>query len=562
MAYLPQSTFQRRQSHLQNGTSLGGPSYDMTGDTRVGEESPPEVMPTSQPLQPAATPAPAAQPAPQTQQAPASPLLEAPDPIQQQPSFKQTGTLQERLFQPLQTGAEQGITSLGEAADFFSQEAGTSRSYEGIGAQDTLNRAFTGGAAGDVEAAQGLVGAQYGGPQGLDQGTVSGLQNLLGQMQNRQEALGTGGGLQTLIQQSVGGLTPGQARYEAERRLGDSKVQARDAGFEQTAPLQAQLAQERQEAQDFAKQRTGEEADIAAQSKEFLTGERGKIEGDLASQIQAAQAQQTAESQKYQDVLGADEAGRMDALRAANPELASGFNTEHRQKDIEADRLKQQILDDPKYASIKGIDPLGLTITKRGKQFYSSDGQDLRATVPDKATRALLYERQQEMEKEFDVGTNRAFSKTAGPGEFSTYNPLYGDQGFDAADPAQYLGFDPGTRPSRENLSSAEQKSHFNNIQSIMGNLDNIGESDPFRAAQMFAEIDKYLEDENAAFEAKGENLSAANKTAYSEIKKARKAAKKAKREKTYGQIGAVIGGVLLGGGGIQIGQQIGEGAA
>jgi hypothetical protein len=496
--------------------------------------------------------------------------LQAPDPIKQPPSFQQKGTLQQRLFQPLQTGAEQGQKSLGEAASFFEQQAGPSRTYEGIGAENLLKQAYTGGAAGDIERAKGLVGAQYEGPQGLDQNTVAGLQTLLGQMQARKEALGTGGGLQTIIGQSVAGLTPGEARFEAKRLLPGAKEKARDIGFETVSPLTGRLLQEKRDAEAFAKQRGEEEADIAERSRGFLTGARGTIEGDLQQKIMAAQAQQEREAQEYQDVLGADEGGRLAALRAANPEIAAQFDTEARRKDIEADQLFQQIMADPKYASISQYDPLDLTITKRGKQFYGADGQDLRRVVPDKNVRKLLYERQQALEKQFDPGTSRAFSKTAGPGEYSTYNPLYGGEGFDAADPAKYLGFDPGTRPSRENLSSEEQKAHFNNIQDIMGNLDTIGEAEPFRAAEIFGEIDKYLEDENAALEAKGEELSKSQKEWYAKVKKARKAARKAKREKEYAKIGAVIGGVVgtIAGGpvgtgiGAGLGSQIGAGAA
>jgi hypothetical protein len=456
--------------------------------------------------------------------------------------------LQQRLFEPLKTGSEQGQQNLGEAASFFQQEAGPSRTYEGIGAQNTLAQAFQGGQAGDIDKARQLVGAQYTGPQGLDQNTVAGLQNLVGQLQARQNALGTGGGLQTLIQQSVAGLTPGEAKFEAQRRLPEAKLQARDLGYQTVTPLASRLQAEKQKAEQFAQQRAQEEADIASRSKGFLTGERGKIEGDLAQKIAAAQAQQEQEAQQYQDVLGADEAGRLEALRAANPELAAQFDTENRRKDLEAEQKYQQILNDPRFASVAQYDPLGLTITKRGKQFYSSDGQDLRKVVPDKATRALLYERQQELEKLFDPGTARPFSKTAGAGEYASYKPLYGGEGFQALDPVNYLGFDPGTRPSRENLSSEEQRTHFNNIQSILDKLDTIGKAEPFRAAQILGQVDNYLEDEEATLKAKGDELSASQKKWYGQVKKARKKAKKSKTTEWGKVAGVIVGDVLTGG--------------
>ena len=74
--------------------------------------------------------------------------------------------------------------------------------------------------------------------------------------------------------------------------------------------------------------------------------------------------------------------------------------------------------------------------------------------------------------------------------------------------------------------------------------------------------MDQYLEDEAADLEANKENLTKAQEDWYRNVKKARKEARKAKREKEYAQIGAVVGGVLLGGGGIGLGAEIGRGAA
>lgn len=583
MAYLPQSTFQKRQSYLLGGEAgtPGGTEFSMEGDTRPDPSTGGSLPQTSQyqggvqvggaaPITSRSnTQKATAQQSTQNVQPSAQGMgtalqkaepLSKPDPISQPPSFKTSGTLQQRLFQPLQTGAERGQEALGEAVSYFQQEAGPSRTYGSIGAEDTLGRAVTGGAAGDIEAAQGLVGAQYGGPQGLEQGNVAALQSMLDQLRTRQQALGTGGGLQTLIQQSVAGLTPGEARFEAKRRLPGSREQARDIGFETIAPLTGQLQAERKAAEEFAKQRTGEEQGIAEQSRGFLTGKRGTIEQDLATKIAAAQQQQAQEAQEYQDILAADPSGRLAALRKVEPELAAGFDTDLRRQDIAADKQFQSILDDPKYASISEIDPLGMTITKRGKRFYSSDGQDLRSVVPDKKTRQLLYDRQQDLEDKFSDRKYNPFRRTGDPGELSALRPLYGEGGFDAADPADYLGFDPGMRPSRENLSSKDQKAHFNNIQDILGNLNKIGDAEPFRAAEIFADVDRYLEEENAALESAKENLSSQQKSWAKQVKTARKAVRKAKREETYGKIGAVVGGVLLGD--PVLGQKVGAGAA
>lgn len=515
---------------------------------------------------------------PQTTSAPSTPAPAAsttatPGPVPTLPSYQRTGSLSERLFSPLTTGAQQGQQSLTEAANLFSQQAGPSRSYESTGAENTLRQAYQTGAEPAMEAARGYVGAQYTGPHGLDTNTTAGLQKLTEDLQARQRALGTGGGLETLIGQSVGGLTPGQALYEAQRQLPAARVEARDLGFQQVAPLTARLMQERKTAQDFAAQRAAEEADIAARSRGFLTGERGGISSEIQALMDERAAQQAAAEGAYGNILGQTPEGRLGALQAAAPYLEGGaataerFNTPAVQANAEADALFNQIMADPRYASIAGYDPLELGVTRRGKAFYDLNGQDLRAAVEDPAVRQMLYQRQQELENAFDParGQKRAFRHTPKEGgELAQYRPLYYGQGFEPVDPVNYLGFDPGVRPSRENTSTAVQKEQFNRINDLLGEMDRIAQAgESFRAAQIFADADKYLADEEAALEANKESLSAANEEWRRQVHKLRKAYRKAAREKQYAQIGQVIGGVaggILGVGGGPLGVVAGAG--
>ncbi len=621
MAYLggtSLSNFTRNKNYLLTGKEepqTGGrddlePSFDLSGDTRYpglsfrevraprvpsafsrraptlgrGAQTTPTTTQTQAPNLPQSAAAPS-----QTQPAPG--MRVRPGPAPTLPSYQRTGSLAERLFSPLTTGAQRGQESLTGAADFFRQEAGPSRSYESTGAQETLRQAYQTGAQPAMDAARGFVGARYAGPQGLEQGTVAGLQKLTEDLQTRQRALGTGGGLQTLIGQSVAGLTPGEALFEARRRLPEARVQARDLGFHEVNPLIARLIKERREADEFAKQRTGEEADIAAKSRGYLTGERGGISSAVEALMAERAKQQAGAEGAFADILAADPEGRLAALRGAAPFLREGtmeapgartgadvvgrFNTQTMQDKAAADALFKKIMADPRYASIAGRDPLELGVTGRGKAGYDIGGEDVRGVVDDPAVRRLLYERQRELEAAFDParGQARAFSRTpATGGEYSQIRPLYyGEEGgFQSPDPLGYLGFDPGVRPSRENTSTAVQKEQFNRINDLLGELDRISDAgDPFRAAQIFADADKYLANEEAALEAQKGKLSEANEAWRRDVKKLRKSYRKAAREKEYGKIGGIVGGVLglgigqgdpaIGSFGGQLGQGIGE---
>jgi len=585
MAFLPRTNFQRNRGFL-----LGEGEYDVSGDVRrppefdvsddfraaptIGSGGAQEGAPGASPIggaldvggaaAPTAAPDPFDQPkapeaAPEGAETPEVPELA---------SFSRTGSLSERLFSPAEEAAATGGEALTGASELFGEQAGPSRTYESAGAQGTLASAYQQGQQADMDAARDLVGAQYTGPAGLDQGTVAGLGKLTGDLRTRQQALSTGGGLQTLIGGSVAGLTPGQALYEAKRQLPGARVQARDLGFETIAPLEQRLEEERQGALDFAEQRTGEEADIAARSRGYLEGERGGISEIVQQLVDERAAQQQGAVGAYGGVLDAgDNTARLEALQAAAPFLRSGtveapgeltgadvagqFNTQATQDKAAADALFEEIMGRQEYAGISEYDPLELGITGRGRQFYDVEGEDVRKAVSDKATRQLLYDRQRALEADFDParGDPRAFSRTpAGESAASQVKPLYGGEEFSPLDQTQYLGFDPGVRPSRDNSSSAVQKEQFNRINDLLGELDRIAEGgEMYRAAQIFADADSYLEDEATYLEQNKENLSASSKAWYGMVKKARKGYRKAKREKKYAKIGAVIGGVIGG---------------
>lgn len=480
-----------------------------------------------------------------------------------QPVFKTTGSLYQRLQNPITSGSQQAQQNLQQASDVFKQMAGPSRTYGGIGGEQTVRQAIETGQG--MEDARALANAQYGGPMGLDPTELSRLQGVYEDISTRTGALGTGGGLASMIKGSAPGLTQGEALFEAKRRLPEMEEVSRNLMYEQVNPLRQQLQQQSTAAQEFAEQRALEEDLIRESARGQLTGRKDVIDENLAQVVANARAQQEAAQAAYANILGAESPERLAAIQAASPYLRGGttedpgqlmgtdvaeaFRTPGRTIPAEAQAEMQRILNDPRYAAIKDVDPLELGITKRGKSFYDVGDEDVRRAVPDKAKRALLYERQKELENQFDVG-----------GQYGAFSPLYHGEAFQAPDVTRYLGFDPGTSPTRENLATGQQKEIYNRITDLLGSLDKMGESQPFRAAQIFAQADKYIADEEAALEAQGENLTKNQLAWKGQVKKARKAYKKAKRGKEYGQIGAAIGGVVLGD--PYLGARIGEGLA
>lgn len=483
-------------------------------------------------------------------------------------SFQKSGSLASRLFDPISKGATGGQETLSSAADLFKHEAGPSRTYESTGAEGTLSEAYKTGSEDAMGKAREYLAAEYTGPQGLDPNTVAGLQKLTEDLKAREKALQTGGGLSTLIGQSVSGLTPGEALFEAKRELPGAKVKARDLGFEQVNPLVARLLEESRGAEAFAKQRTGEEADIAEKSKGFLTGERTTISDAIDALIADRLAGQQAGEEAFAGIMGAEgQDAWLKAIRDAAPwlvsppgedggaglsgaALAEQFFTPGMAKSKEAEAAFQAIMNDPRFAGISQYDPLELGVSGRGKQVYDLGGEDIRKVVEDPALRKLLYDRQQELEAAFDPlrGQARPFSRTpGGGGELAAFKPLYGGDGFQAADPREHFSFDPGIRPSRGNSSTEEQRDQFNRINDLLGELDRISETDPFRAASIFADADKYLADEEKALEEHKGELTENAKDWVQKVKKLRKSYRKKAREEAYGKIAGVIGGAIGG---------------
>lgn len=522
-----------------------GPEYDVSGDIAR--------PPTGGPLTYQTPPAPQAPPQQaQTQVPPAIQAAQPQAPPQAAPvnlGYQTQGSLEERLFQPVQQAAGVGQEQLAQFADLFRQQAGPSRTFEQAGGTAPLETAVMGGA---TDPARALLASQYTGPQGLDPEASGYLMDLAGRLRTRQEALGTGGGLATTIRQSAPGATGGEARFTARDILDPAYRQRLAAATAGVDPFAQRLESEITGAGEFAQQRAGEEESIARQAREYLGERKGGITEDIQSEIERQLGRQREARGIYGEALGAEGPRAMaEVLRRAQETGAlgegidpSGFISPTFQKGEEAQALEKSIMAKPEYASLKDI-PVGVrgpSGSGRGTlAYYTQDAQgnltDIRETMS-KSERKLFRKRQDELERQFDPLKSRG-------AETSALRPMQFGETFQSPEAAQYLEFDPGMRPSRGNVSTEEQRSQFNTINDLLGNLDRISEDEnPFRAAVIGANIEQYLADEEEALEAQTGKVSQAAKEWHNQVKKMRKDYRKAKSKEKWGVVLDVVGGV------------------
>jgi hypothetical protein len=245
------------------------------------------------------------------------------------------------------------------------------RTYEGIGAQNTLDSAIAPSSTTDSRgAAKGLIGSTYGGPTELDAAEMARIQGETGELESRANALRSGTGIQATLQETVPGLTPGQAEFEAAKYRYDPKFQGQAIQEGQNiAHLNRILTGERTQATDIASQRAAEEKQIAERSRGYVTEKRQGIMDDLLREMADEQARNDA-LQGISDTL---QAGSGQDLGLIPEEYRNEFNTPGRQQagearkiydDIQADYLR----DNPWLKDFP--DPLVPRVTGRGRTWW------------------------------------------------------------------------------------------------------------------------------------------------------------------------------------------------
>lgn len=566
MTYVPST--EEYQKYLQGQSSPGTTAPTLSGGVVTGS-------PTSSSERSGSTPGPVATPS-----FTAAPTIGAPAPTAQAPGvgYSQQGQLGSRLFDPLSGGLEKQRTGTEAAGRVFYEAAGPSRTYASSGAESTLSRALGTGFGEDVAQAKPFVTAQYGGPGGLSAEEVGRLQQQQQGLRTRQEALRSGSGLQTVIGQSVGGLTAGQKRFEAKRLLGDEGYRSQVAAFQpQLREAASALEQQRRGAIEFAQQRTGEEADIQARSRGYLTGRRGEVTSALDLGVQQREGERAQAAQAWGGFMGDEsEANLATALGAVGggPFEAGDFATRNRAMVAQAKQEYQQILEDPRWGDIANVGELGLGglgITERGREDYvvrdPETGENVlfselqkRGNVAPEVM-GMWKERQAEIERKFGTPhggkfTQRRLGGEAGDQAFrkagiAGIRPEGGEEYLSVAElprVSDFMTFDPGKKATRANISSAEQRRVFNTVNKILDQVDRLDDVDPYRAASIAGELDEYLKSEEAAIEQHKGKLDAGVKSWTRRVKKTRKTFEKMKKKKAWGKVAKYVGGVATGG--------------
>jgi hypothetical protein len=445
-----------------------------------------------------------------------------------------------RLRQDLQKLPSQ----LQESAGRFTEAAGPYRTWEGIGGQQTIASTLRPerGKVENLEPARALVEAQYQGPGGLDLGDLAGLQEAAGELGTRAGSLETAGGIQNALQEQTAGLSAGERAFEARRYLDspEYRAQARE-GRQDVARLQSELARVAAESEAIAGARQAQEADIASQARGLLTGEEGAIQSDLVAKVAAEEDKNQAIRDAYTrfqetgDPAALKELEQLEGvLQGFKPE---DFATEARTKTQEALGKRAEILQ--KYEDLKDVPLLTLQATSRGhetigfpeewyaeaKKRYSKDELE--------AIRARAMERQRELEgagfaSKYSKGRYTSVVEGAGGAQESPYGlyaPLYYGEDLELPDVRNFTGLVDEVRPSRENLSSEDQRGVYNRIQDLLSQSDRLAEAgEPYRAAQINAEVGRYLEEEGAAVKAQRGALTENQQTWAQQVRKLHKA--------------------------------------
>lgn len=619
------STFKPFESYFSEmgqpaGSPIGGTEYDLSGDTA------PTPTAASSPSTPASQPATAPQVdvfgtgqggSTATATAPqAAPQSTAPAAANPFATGGQSSTsiglnpfslpapqnpLYGKLFGGIGTQAQGTQKKLGETTQAFTTAAGPSRTYESVDAPQSLERSLAwahapGGDAGnqlaDRDIAMGLLGAKYEGPQGLEQGAVDTLSTDIGQLGTRVGSLRTGSGASDLLGGLVPGLTMGQTRMESQRMLADPEYRAQVAAHKQAVRgLGGDLTRAQAEAQAIAAQRTGEEEGISRMSREYLTGDRAGIDQALEEVVareRAIEAEKQAAYDKFRASGSMDDLSALDQLSDLD---FSGFNTELQGRNQEALAKKASIMGDPRFAAIADVPLMTLGLNSHAREtlmfdptWWAENEARFPARKPKNAPgvitrdelKALARERQLLLEQEgfspgsWARGDRKATSQVTG--ERSTFDPLYFGQNlpeFAAMDPSAFITKNESSDPSKDALATVDQRQRFNAINDLLGEASRLQEVDPYRASEFTSELDRYIAEEQRAYDLRQAQIEDERLQWAGVTNKARKGHTQAKRAKLAGQVGTVIGGTLglgLGGvgavGGALLGEYIGQQAA
>lgn len=480
------------------------------------------------------------------------------------------------IFKRIRTGLRNVPSALQEAANKFTGEAGAYRTFQGIGGEGTINSALrpAAGTAANLEPARALLKAKYEGPEGLDDETyapqLAALQEQISDLRQRGEGLRTAAGVEVGLRDETAGLTPGELAFEARHLRGDEgfRGQVREAR-QGVGRLESALGRAVEESRAIAAQRKAQEEDIAAQAKAELEAEEGAITGDLDTRV----AQEEERNRQIQEGYDAwNETG--DISKLAELQAAGILTTDAEGKKVEelmtptralaeeAARVRQGILD--KYKDIEDVPPLELQITKRGHeaigwpQEWYDQAKLLYSPEEIERMRARAMDRDNELENAgFSGRYGATHTVVGGPGaqgaqesKYGLVAPMYFGEdlelpgGAGTAGLGNYVHFDIGDSPARNNLATDDQRKIYNRIQDLLETGDSIGEAEPYKAASIYAEVERYLDEEKAALKEQRASLTKNQLEWAKTVNKAHKYFKKQQKKKKWSKVAKILSGI------------------
>lgn len=450
------------------------------------------------------------------------------------------------LFKPIAQSLQKNQDQLNQSAQQFTQGAGQFRDYGSIGGQQTLQNAINtpstdiAGHQQAIASAKSLLGSAYAGPQNLQASDLASIGAATSDLNAQAPLLTKSLGAQNLIQQAHQGLSPAALARESKMTLANPEYQQAARGFSNaTQGLYGNFLRAQNQAQDIAVQRTAQEKDIADQSKNFLSGQQNTEMQTIQNQVAQAQQQEDATNAAYNQFMQGGDVSALGGLTAAQrasytPEgsfdaqtwTPEQLNTPERQMSTEADKAYQGIVGNDKYAMIKDVPGMTLSTNKQGREVMSfpQEWWDAHAKDYTKAQQAqikdLAKQRQDELVKAgFSEGTR------ANPtvGKYSQYDPLYFGNKLELPDLRGYASLQTGALPTIENMSTADQKKHVNNINEMLDQAERIGEADPWQGSQIAINAIKANEDVHTALTAQKGTLDKNQKQWFAQVDKARK---------------------------------------
>jgi len=433
-------------------------------------------------------------------------------------------------------GIQQGVQSTGNDLENtgaeFRELAGSSRTFESAGGAGVLDRAISpstpsGDRAGATDDALGFLGASYQGPAGLDATSSGNLGRQYEDLGTLSSSLGTGGGYQAVLRAANPGLTPGEAQYDAARAFQDTswREPVRNVQSAVGTATNAYNTAE-QGAQDYAKQRTGEESDIANFSRDYLKGSQDSIWGDMNQKYEAGVSQNEQIGQTFNELRNTP----MTGTQAAQQGLAENYSNPILQKQNEGRGKFDEIMGSQKYTGIADIPLMGAGVdwntgSPSNYAVTNPDGSKRALSVPEKQ---LVEQRQKELMDSF--GSIEAFTpfeaardaerRAVGQpawydgmdsgsyenrGQYGDVLPLRFGDPYTEGNVNDFLTMNPGSgTPNVQQFASEDQRYSIGQIDSLLGQVKSLGETSPFEAASIAVDLDQYLRSEEQRLNASG----------------------------------------------------------